>query len=446
MRHYGFRMPFLMAVAAGLLLAAQTASRAGDWPGWRGPTGLGHTDEKDLPLTWDGKTGKNILWKAALYGDQRANSEASSPGWSCPIVWRDRVFITTAEWPAELLKEPRKGETARKDIARHHVLCYQASDGKLLWDTLVPPGKCLVEAYYHGYATPTPVTDGEHVFALFGSAVIAALDFDGKIVWREELPRQRDADYGVCSSLVLHEDSVILVGIAEAGLRALHKKTGKVKWEKKHREKTRFSTPILVRIDGRIQMIQAASGWVQGIDPATGDLLWSCRAPANKGTPVFGSGLVFVDPGEGGKATGTAIDPTGKGDVSNTHVKWQVKGVPDAAGVSPIIVGDYVYRAGNPGLLKCWKLADGALVYEERLARVSPCSSPIATPDGRIYLASSGRSYVVKAGPKFEVLATNELNDGPEYITPAVSGGRIFIKGKAYLWCIGKTEAASKLR
>jgi outer membrane protein assembly factor BamB len=108
--------------------------------------------------------------------------------------------------------------------------------------------------------------------------------------------------------------------------------------------------------------------------------------------------------------------------------------------VPPIIVGDYVYRAGNPGVLKCWKLADGALVYEERLARVSPCSSPIATADGRLYLASSGRSSVVKVGPKFEILATNELEDAPEYITPAESSGGIFIKGKAYLWCIGTRE------
>ncbi|HKI18831.1 MAG TPA: hypothetical protein VKA15_13175, partial [Isosphaeraceae bacterium] len=177
----------MMVIVWLVLLFFSQVGQAGDWPGWRGPTGLGYTDEKDLPLTWNGKTGQNILWKATLYGDERTNPEASSPGWSCPIVWRDRVFITTAEWPSELLKEGRKGEIARKDFARHHVLCYQASDGKLLWDTLVPPGKCLVEGYYHGYAVPTPVTDGEHVFALFGSAVIVALDFDGKIVWREEL-------------------------------------------------------------------------------------------------------------------------------------------------------------------------------------------------------------------------------------------------------------------
>jgi len=430
------RLKFVVAVSMALLLLCQ-AGRASEWSGWRGPTGLGYTDETDLPLTWNGKTGQNIFWKVPLYGDDRVNPEASSPGWSCPIVWRDRVFITTAEWPAELLKEGRKGEVARKDFARHHVLCYQASDGKLLWDTLVPPGKCLVNGYYHGYAVPTPVTDGQHIFALFGSAVIVALDFEGRIIWREELPRQSDVDYGVCSSLLMHDDSVILVGIAESGLRALDKKTGKVKWEQKRREKTRFAMPVLVRIDGKVQLIHLAGGLVQGIDPGNGELLWSCRAPVNQGSPAFGSGLLYVDPGTGAKAVGTAIDPTGKGDVSKTHVKWQVENVPDAAGCSPIIVGDYVYRAGNPGILKCWKLADGELVYTNRLHKVSPCVSPIATPDGRIYIAGSNRSYVIKAGPKMEILATNDLDDGWGYTSPAVSGSRIFIKGKAYLWCIG---------
>ena len=118
-----------------------------------------------------------------MHGGRKANPEFSSPGWSCPIVWRDRVFITTADWPAGLTRR-----SGKKIIAEHHVLCFQASDGKQLWDTVVPAGKCLVDNFYHGYAVPTPVTDGKHVFALFGSAVLAALDFDGKIVWREELP------------------------------------------------------------------------------------------------------------------------------------------------------------------------------------------------------------------------------------------------------------------
>jgi outer membrane protein assembly factor BamB len=420
----------LLASLAALGFA--TLAPAGDWPGWRGPTGQGHSDEKDLPLTWDAKSGKNILWKASLHGGTRNNPEMSSPGWSSPIVWRGRVFLTTAVWPAGLSKEERK-----TTIAEHHVLCYQAADGKQLWDTVVPPGKCVVDNHYHGYAVPTPVTDGEHVFVLFGSGVVASLDFDGKIVWREELPSKREVDGGTCSSLVLHGDSLILPGLANPVLRALDKKTGKLKWEQKGREHNRMATPGILAIRGRPQLIHAAGG-VQGIDPESGEVLWSCRAPSGQSSPVFGAGLVYVDAGRGGQA-GAAVDTSGKGDISKTNVKWQVK-IQSPAGSSGIVVGPYLYRACNNDMLRCWEMATGELVYEERLPKVSPSASPIATADERIYFASSGRTYVIKAGPKFEVLATNDLGEGDPYASAAVSEGRIFIKGRNYLWCIGNRQ------
>jgi outer membrane protein assembly factor BamB len=417
----------VLATAVIALLASP--GQAGDWPCWRGPMGQGFTDEKDLPLTWNAKTGQNVVWKALLHGGVRNNPEMNSPGWSCPIVWRDRVFITTAVWAPGLSREERKAV-----IADHHVQCYRAGDGTLLWDTLIPPGKCLVDNQYHGYAVSTPVTDGKLVFALFGSAVLVALDFDGKIVWREELPVKRTTYGGVCSSPVLHGDNVIVVGIEQGGLRALDKQTGKVRWEQQTKANNLMATPALLDVRGRLQLIHLAGGF-QGIDPATGTTLWSCRAQVGLASPTFGAGLVYTDAGRGGQ-TGTAIDPTGQGDVSKTHVKWQDR-VTAPAGSSAICIGDYLYRACNAEVLRCWKMATGELVYEEHLPQVSPSASPIATPDGRIYFASPGRSYVIKAGPQFEILATNDLGERDPFTTPAVSGGRLFIKGRNYLWCIG---------
>jgi outer membrane protein assembly factor BamB len=416
---------------AGLLISS--ASLAGDWPGWRGPTGLGYTDEKELPLKWDGKTGRNILWKTLLHGGRKENPEFSSPGWSSPIVWRDRIFLTTSVWPAGLTEKER-----RASLAAQHVLCFRVSDGMQLWDTLVPSGKCVVNNFYHGYTVPTPVTDGKHVFALFGSGVVAALDFDGKIVWRDELPHLKDVDGGICSSPILYEDTVIFPSIADAGLRALDKATGQLKWEQKTRDRNRMSTPALIRIGDKTQLIHYAGG-IQALDPATGELLWFCRGvTSSQSSPVFGSGLLYTDAGRGGDSC-NAVDATGKGDVSKTNVKWKAK-TKTAAGSSAIVVGDSVYRGCDPGMIACRKLDSGELVYEERVQKLSPSASPIATADGLVYFASSGRSCAIKAGPTFEVLAANDLDDGPDYTTPAVSNGHLFIKGKSNLWCIGTKE------
>ena len=422
----------IIVSVVAFLFAVHVTSWASDWPGWRGPTGLGYTDEEDLPLTWDGKTGKNVLWKTLLHGGGKANPEFASPGWSSPIVWRDRVFLTTATFPSGMPEKER-----RNSIATHHVLCFQVSDGKQLWDTVVPAGKIVVNNFYHGYAVPTPATDGSYVYALFGSGVLAALDFDGHIIWREELPHPRDTDGGVCSSPVLYEDSVIVPGLQDLGLRALDKKTGKVKWEQKIKQRNTMSTPALIRIQGKLQLIHYAGG-VQGIDPVTGDILWSCKAPTSQSSPVFGRGLLYADNGRGGQL-GVAIDPTGKGDVSKTHVKWETR-VEGMAGSSAIIVGDHVYRGSGQDFLRCFELKSGDLVFEEKTPRITPSASPIATPDGRIYFAGPGKSYAINAGPKYENLAVNDLIDGDNYTTPAISGGRIFIKGKSYLWCIGKTQ------
>jgi outer membrane protein assembly factor BamB len=420
----------------GCLLVAAT-SLAENWPCWRGPTGQGHCSEKDLPLEWNAKTGKNILWKAMLHGGARNNPDMTSPGWSCPVVWGDRVFLTTAIWKPDVKDQKER----RTIIAEHHVLCFRIEDGKQIWDSVVPAGKCLVDNVYHGYAIPTPVTDGKHIFTLFDSGVLASLDFDGKIIWREELPLKREIDGGICASLVLHDDSIILSGIANPVLRAHYTKTGKLKWEQKGKEHNRMATPALLRIGGRLQLIHMAGG-VQGLDPDTGERIWSCRAPSGQSSPVYGEGLIYTDAGRGGRE-GAAVDPTGKGDVSKSHLKWQVE-VRSPAGSSGIVVGPYLYRACDGDILRCWEMATGELVYEKRLPRISPSTSPIDTPDGRIYFASCGRSYVIKAGPKCEVLASNDLDEPHPFVSPAVSAGRIFIKGKSYLWCIGKKAQDEK--
>jgi outer membrane protein assembly factor BamB len=413
-------------VILGSLLFAGAAGAA-DWPGWRGPTGQGVCDDKDLPLTWDAKKNENIVWKMPLPGaDAKVGMDKNQ---SSPVVARGKVFVAVSYWPG--------GAADPKEFPEHHVACYQAGDGKRLWDVTVPHGPWLLSDLRGGYTAPTPAADAERVYVLFGSSVLAALDHDGKPVWRKEI-KPYNFDVAIGCSPVLYEDTVILqcdqVNKTSA-LLAFDRKTGEVKWEQK-RPKNDFShsTPTLVKIKGRPQLLVAASNALQGIDPTDGKVLWTCEAKGDTVSPVYRGGLVYIDSGRGGP--GYAVDPTGEGDVTKTNRMWTVAQVPQGFS-SPVIVGEHVYRLHEPGTLKCWELSSGKEVYSERLAGASAACSPVATADGRIYFASAGKSYVVKAGPKFEVLATNDLGDASE-ASPAVSDGRIFLEGKLYLWCVGK--------
>jgi outer membrane protein assembly factor BamB len=407
----GFR-PIVLASLAGFLATAAVAL-AEHWPQFRGPTGLGYTTEKNLPLTWNAKTGDNIRWKAPL--------PKSDNAYSSPVVWGDRVFVTY------VVNQP----------VAHHVLCFQAADGKPLWDTPVPPGPWLLKDLRGGYGAPTPATDGKTVFVVFGSAVVAALDFEGKIVWRKELEKYA-FDVALGSSPVLFQDTVILdcdqTGKTSSFI-AYDKATGTIKWEEK-RPQTGFahSTPVIVTVKGRTQMLVSASGALQGLDPANGKMLWWCVTPGDASSPAFNGSLVFADKGRGSQAV--CVDASGEGDVTKTHLKWTFPQIPEGVS-SAIIVGDFVLRTHNPENLRCLRLAGGEPVFNERLPGVSTWASPFATADGKVYFASAGRTYVVQAGDKLEVLATNEIGE-ENRASAAVSSGKIFLRGNKHLYCIGQ--------
>jgi outer membrane protein assembly factor BamB len=415
------------AAAAGtVVFLAATLGLAADWPGWRGPTGQGTTAEKGLPLEWGGKTGKNVRWKALLPGqDGKARLDQNQ---SSPVVSRGRVFVTASYWPAGV---------SPKEFPEHHVVCFRAADGKQLWGAKVEHGPwSRASDLRGGYTAPTPAADGERLYVVFGSSVVAALDYEGKPLWRKEIvPYEFDVCMG--SSPVLYRDTVLLQcdGLNRtARLVAFDRKTGAVKWERK-RPTVGFShsTPVLARVGGKPLLLVAASNAVQGVDPDDGTVRWWCGTAGDTASPVLGGGLVYCDGGRGGM--GVAVAPTGTGDVTATLRKWKLDRVPQGFS-SPLIVGEHLYRLCDPGVLKCWKLATGEEVYTKRLEGASTSSSPVATADGHLYLASAGKSFVVKAGPKPEVLAVNDLGDGSP-ASPAVADGRLYLKGRRYLWCIG---------
>ncbi len=412
-RGVGGRAAVLGVLALAALVSASAPARAaaGDWPRFRGPTGCGITDEKGLPIQWGGAANENVLWKTPL-------AKSHNP-WSSPVIVGDRLFLTAA------------GMENREQ----HVLCFSKRDGKPLWDTPVPPGPWTGAEPKGGLGGPTPVTDGKHVWAVFGTAVVACLDMEGKIVWRKDLPGQ-NFDVTVGASPILYEDTLLYIADQNkktSSLIAYDKATGDVRWEQKRPDVVfAHSTPLLISVTGRVQLIVSASVALQGIDPADGKMLWWCKGNGETASPVYGGSLVYMDSGRGGG--GMAVDPAGQGDVTATHLKWKSDAAQSDLS-SPVIVGGHVYRLSGHNLV-CMDLATGGEVYSRALAGASEWASPIVTPEGRIYCATAGKSYVIQAGPDGKIVATSDLGD-PNHASPAVSEGRIYLRGMRFLYCIG---------
>lgn len=421
------RAPVFVPAVLGMTLVCQSLVAGEHWPAWRGPTGMGISDEKGLPLKWGGPKNTNVLWKVPLFDSDKIRLDQNQ---SSPIVWGERIFVTTSYWPEGL---------SQKEYPEHHLTCFHKEDGKKLWDVKIPPGPWRLTDLRGGYTAPTPACDGKRVYVLFGSSVLAAVNFEGKVQWRKEI-KPHTFDVAIGTSPIVYQDTVLVLADLmgnQSRLLAFDARSGDLRWEQKRpKADWAHSTPVLAKVNGKLQLLVGSANGPQGLDPADGKILWLCHTKERTGdtvSPVLGAGVLYCDSGRGGM--GIAVDPTGDGDVSKTHRKWTMQ-ISEGFS-SPAIVGDYLYRLHNPSLISCFKLADGTPVFKSRLEGVETAASPIVTADGRIYCISSGKSYVLAAGPKLDILAVNDLGD-PSRATPAVAGGRIYFKGGRFLFCVGK--------
>ncbi|MBI2808566.1 MAG: PQQ-like beta-propeller repeat protein [Planctomycetes bacterium] len=416
---------FLVAIC---LAAVMPRAEGEDWPQFRGPTGAGLSSANDLPLHWGGPKNENVVWTADLLGD----------GIASPIVWKNRLFVLNTSRKADDKKIGRQ-------YPEQYVACYDTAQGKLLWNTIVGPGpwkRGHNNRAGGGFANCTPATDGQRVYALFGTSVLAALDFDGKVVWRKELIPHR-YDMEMATSPILFKNTVIVYCGMQGGSRlvAFDCRTGDIAWDNNLKD-TGYghNTPLIIQVKGAPQMVLMGAGLgpaknaIQSFDPRTGERLWWSAGRGETASPVFAKGFVFCDSGRGGGAR--LVDPTGTGNVSNTHVKWEAN-VPHALS-SPLVVGSHIYRLHDNNTLTCWDIETGKKVYQERVNGLSSSwASPVADSAGRILLANAGTSVVVEAGASFKVLATNKLGDS-NHASPAISGGRLYLLGSKRLYAIGK--------
>lgn len=408
-----------------LVLCSSRPLHAGNWPQFRGPTGQGLSSESALPLQWSPTN--NIQWKSEIPGES----------WSSPIVWGNRVFVTTAT---------ENGESCR-------VLALELKTGRIVWNNEVFRQVPRRKEGRNSYATPTPATDGKYVYACFGDGSFAALNFKGEVIWTN-----RDykfyGQHGLGTSPILHDGLLIMardgssdgenkklgwqIPWDQSYVLALDAKTGKERWKgKRGLSRISHGVPCIWEHDGKVQVVSEAGDVVQGFDFKSGERIWSSVVTGEGKVPsvVTGDGLVFTSGGWGGKESIKAFKLGGQGDLQESNLVWeQKKGMPKVP--SMIYVKPHLFAITDGGVASCLKAATGELVWQERVGG-NFSASPVSAA-GRIYfVGDNGETTVIAAGPEFKVLAKNAISEKLQ-ASPAISQGRIFIRTDKNLFCIGE--------
>lgn len=418
-----------------LVLAWTIDAKAEDWPRFRGGDGSGISRDAPPPLTWSDT--ENLRWKTPLPG----------PGSSSPIVFGDRVFVTCYTGYGT-----NQGSGRPEDLQRH-LLCVNRADGKILWqatvDAVTPEDPYQGFINEHGYASSTPVTDGERVFAFFGKSGVAAFDMNGKQLWKTSVGTGSDPrEWGSAASPVLYKGVVIVNAAAESeSLYGLDQASGEVVWKADAGgAQNSWSTPIFVpTAEGREEMILLVPDEVWGLNPENGKLRWYAAAGMQQPvctSPVAEAGVAFAVGGRQGESA--AVRVGGRGDVTETHRLWTSRAssyVP-----SPVVSEGRLHWVNDRGIAYCLDAAKGETVYEERLQSSggrTNCYASVVLVGDRIYAVSrrSG-TFVLRSGPKFEQLAQNRFaSDDTDFNgSPALSEGQIFLRSNRFLYCIGERK------
>jgi outer membrane protein assembly factor BamB len=412
-------------VTSGLL--SPLAALAENWPGWRGPRGDGSSLEPAVPTVWNGETGQNIAWKAAIPGT----------GHSSPVVWQDRVFLVSCV------------TSSGSENADRVLFCLDRKTGSILWQKTVLQAPLEKKHTLNSHASGTPATDGQLVYVSFlapdfaslkertpGDLVVAAYDLAGNLKWQVK-PGRFASVHGFCTSPVLFEDKVIVNGDHDGDgyIVALARSDGHEVWRIARPYNTRsYVTPIIRELAGRTQMILSGSKCVASYDPRTGVQHWLMDGPTEQyvASLVDDGRFVYLTAGFPDKHI-LAIQPDGSGQISDEKIVWRTTRncsyVP-----SPIICGDYFLITSDEGIGSCYLAQSGQLQWTARMGK--HYSTSLVTAGGLVYfLADDGIMKVVRPGPKLDVVAENPLGEYC-YASPAISQGQLFIRGDKNLYCI----------
>jgi outer membrane protein assembly factor BamB len=384
------RPVFTQAPAGEVRLIPTEGEGARYWPRWRGPSGQGYVSGTNYTDTWSDT--QHVKWRVAVPG----------LGHSSPIVWADRIFLTTATL----------------DGSKVSMLSYRRSDGRLLWERVLPTDGVVEHVYQkNSRASATPTTDGRLVYASFGTHGLAAFDFDGKLVWHTKLGDLNNY-HGSAGSPVLYKDRIFLyqdhrTTSIPSFIAAFDAATGKVLWKRDRAAQVGWGTPVVIDAGDHDELIVSSQRRIHAYNPDTGEELWTVGGNMAEviPTPVVGHGLVFCSSGRAGPTF--AIRPGGRGDVTNSHVVWtSPKGSPFVP--SPLVHGEYLYLINDmQSILTVFEAKTGALMYQERLGepvREGFSVSPVAVGNKLFFTNDNGETFVVEAGPNFKLHRVNRLN------------------------------------
>ena len=398
--------------APAVSMIAVEGEGAAWWPRWRGPSGQGLVEGSGYPDRWSAT--ENVVWRTPVPG--RGNSS--------PIVWDDHIFLTA-------------GRTGGRQL---FVLAYRRSDGSLLWETEVAPGRPEAVHQKNGPASATPTTDGERVYVSFGSRGLVALDFDGNLLWHTEVGRI-DNYHGPAGSPLLYHDRVILYQDERGGgfVAAYDTATGAEVWRTSRAATVGWGSPVAIRVGDHDELVVSSERSVHAYDPDTGRELWHCRGNNREviPTPVVAAGLVFCTSGRAGPTL--AIRPGGQGDVTDTHLAWTTsRGSPFVP--SPLVYDGYLYTINDMvSIVTCFEAATGEVMWQQRLGRAIRegfSTSPVVV-DGKVFFTNDeGITFVLRAGPEAELLHTNDIG-ARTLASPALVDGMWYIRTEDELLAIG---------
>ncbi len=452
---YRFTKPSVTA-AAPTNTGSDIVTTPMNWPSFRGPDGTGVADGQHPPTTWNVKEGTNVQWKTPIPG----------LGHSCPVVWGNHIFLTTAVSgnPDQKIRIGNYGDVGSvNDTSKHswHVLCIDRDTGKILWDQTAYEGVPKIKRHLKGsQANCTTATDGKHVIACFGSEGLYCYDFAGKLLWKRDLSTldssfslDQEYEWGFANSPLIYDGLAILQCdlSRDSFIAAFNLEDGSKVWSTPRDEIPSWSSPVIWRNSQRTEIVTNASQYARSYDPKTGAELWRLakKSEATIPAPVCGKDVVYISSGNRPIQPIFAIKPGASGDISlkekedkSAHVLWStLRGGPYMP--TPILYGKYLYTCSNSGIVACYEAVTGKEIYKKRTGSGSYTASPVAA-DGRLYFTSEqGEVHVVKAGPTFELLAVNPMDD---YVmaTPAVSNGSLFVRSQHFLISLGTKAESGK--